>query len=72
MNIQTFSMISQAYLNPTLGGTMTGVDFWLWAVSHVPFDSKFLALFAALFGAGMVVMAERAEAAGISTWRQHR
>ena len=72
MNIQAFSMISQAYLNPTLGGTMTGVDFWLWAVSHVAFDSKFLALFAALFGAGIVVMAERADAAGVSPWRQHR
>lgn len=71
MNIQAFSMISQAYLNPTLGGTFTGVDFWLWLVAHVAFDSKFLALFAALFGAGMVVMAERAEAAGAVPWRQH-
>ena len=71
MNIQAFSMISQAYLNPTLGGTFTGADFWLWVVAHVGFDSKFLALFAALFGAGVVVMAERAEAAGAASWRQH-
>ena len=72
MNIQAFSMVTQAYINPTLGGSLAGVDFWLWAVSHVAFDSKFLALFAALFGAGMVVMAERAEAEGNSPWRQHR
>lgn len=72
MNIQAFAMISQAYLNPTLGGSMTGMDFWIWVVSHVAFDSKFLALFAALFGAGMVVMAERAEAAGDTPWRLHR
>ncbi|TQE99688.1 MAG: DUF418 domain-containing protein [Spiribacter salinus] len=72
MNIQAFSMISQAYSNPTLGGSLTGADFWLWAVSHVGFDSKFLALFAALFGAGMVVMAERAEAVGAVAWHQHR
>ena len=72
MNIQAFAMISQAYLNPALGGSMTGMDFWIWVVSHVAFDSKFLALFAALFGAGMVVMAERAEAAGDTPWRLHR
>ena len=72
MNIQAFAMISQAYLNPALGGSMTGMDFWIWVVSHVAFDSKFLALFAALFGAGMVVMAERAEAAGDAPWRLHR
>ncbi|WP_290650474.1 DUF418 domain-containing protein [Aquisalimonas sp.] len=72
MNIQAFSMISQAYINPTLGGTFEGVDFWLWALSHIAFDSKFLALFAGLFGAGIVVMAERAEAAGAVPWRQHR
>ncbi|QIT54093.1 DUF418 domain-containing protein [Aquisalimonas sp. 2447] len=72
MNIQAFAMISQAYLNPTLGGSMTGMDFWIWVVSHVAFDSKFLALFAALFGAGMVIMAERAEAAGDTPWRLHR
>lgn len=72
MNIQAFAMINQAYGNPTLGGTMTGADFWIWAVSHVGFDAKFLALFAALFGAGLVLMAERAEAAGASPWRQHR
>ena len=71
MNIQAFSTISQAYLNPTLAGTFQGVDFWLWAWSHIAFDSKFLALFAGLFGAGIVVMAERAEAAGAVPWRQH-
>lgn len=72
MNIQAFSMISQAYLNPTLGGNMEGVDFWLWAVSHVAFETKFLSLFAALFGAGLVIMAERAAAAGGRPWRLHR
>ncbi|WP_440997548.1 DUF418 domain-containing protein [Arhodomonas sp. SL1] len=71
MNIQAFSMVSQAYLNPTLGESLTGSDFWLWAIAHVGFDSKFLALFAALFGAGMVVMAERSEADGAGPWRQH-
>ena len=72
MNIQAFSMVAQAYINPTIAGSMAGLDFWLWAIAHVGFEGKFLGLFAALFGAGLVVMAERSEARGVNLWRRHR
>ena len=64
MNIQMFSMVNVAYMNPTLAGPMQGPDYWIWLVSHIAFENKFLAIFAALFGAGIVLMAERAELAG--------
>jgi len=72
MNIQSFAMVATAYVNPTLAGPMTGVDFWMWLAGHVLAEYKFISIFAALFGAGIVLMAERAEAAGVDPWRRHR
>lgn len=77
MNIQAFAMVAPAYINPTLinsdlAGSFTGVDFALWLVSHVLAEYKFLSMFAALFGAGIVLMAARNEAAGVDPWRRHQ
>ncbi len=71
MNIQAFAMVSAAYVNPTVAGPMTGSDFWLWLVAHVGFENKFLSIFSALFGAGLVLMAERAGATRGGAWRRH-
>lgn len=71
MNVQMFSMVTVAYVNPTLAGPMVGVDYWLWLLTHVGFENKFLAIFAALFGAGIVLLSERAEAAGRGGWYWH-
>ncbi|MEM9300433.1 MAG: hypothetical protein AAGA64_18910, partial [Bacteroidota bacterium] len=38
MNIQNFSMIGQAYINPTAYGNFTGVNQWVWIISHVVAD----------------------------------
>ena len=62
MNIQAFSMVGAAYMNPTAYGDLTGANYWVWYVSHLLFDQKFMALFSALFGAGIVLMWRRAEA----------
>lgn len=59
MNVQSFSMVSQAYFNPTAGGYFEGADWWIWLVSHVFFDMKMMNLFSMLFGAGIAMMAER-------------
>ncbi|MDX1587872.1 MAG: DUF418 domain-containing protein [Oleiphilaceae bacterium] len=72
MNIQAFAMVAAAYVNPTLAGPFEGVDFALWLVSHVLAEYKFLSLFAALFGAGIVMMARSSEAAGVDPWLRHR
>lgn len=64
MNIQSFSMISAAYINPAAYGDLSGANLWVWIVSHVLAADKFMSIFSMLFGAGIALMAERVEAAG--------
>jgi uncharacterized protein len=71
MNIQSFSMIAAAYLNPTAYGDFEGANFAVWLVSHLLADLKFMAIFSMLFGAGIVLMWERAEASGKSSVGLH-
>ena len=71
MNIQSFSMISAAYINPTAYGDLSGANLWVWIVSHVLAADKFMSIFSMLFGAGIVLMAERIEAAGGKPGRVH-
>lgn len=71
MNIQSFSMVSAAYINPTAYGDLTGANLWVWVVSHVLAADKFMSIFSMLFGAGIVIMAERIEAAGGTPGRVH-
>lgn len=60
VNIQSFSMPDSAYQNPLSYGDFTGVNFAVWCATYVLFDSKMMALFSMLFGAGIVLMSERA------------
>jgi uncharacterized protein len=64
MNIQYFSMISAAYWNPTAYGDLHGANFWVWLLSHVLADEKFMTIFSMLFGAGILLMTSHVEAAG--------
>jgi len=66
MNIQSFSMIMAAYLNPTAYGDLSGVNWWVWTLSNVVANEKFISIFSMLFGAGIVLMTGRAEAMGVS------
>jgi len=69
MNIQSFSMPIAAYPNPTAYGDLTGANLWVWIVSHLFFDQKFMAIFSMLFGAGILLMTGRA---GGDAGRVHR
>jgi uncharacterized protein len=71
MNIQSFAMIGAAYFNPTSYGDLTGANYMVWLLSHLFADMKMMALFSMLFGAGMVLMAERMEASGRRPARVH-
>ena len=71
INIQVFSMISAAYLNPTAYGDLSGVNGWVYILSHVLADQKFMTLFTILYGAGIVLMTSRAEARGASSAGVH-
>ena len=64
MNIQNFSMISAAYINPTAYGDLTGINKWVWILSHVLASAKFITIFSALFGAGILLFWEKAVTAG--------
>lgn len=71
VNVQSFGMISAAYLNPTAQSDLNGANYWAWLLTHVFFDTKFMSIFSMLFGAGIVLMAERAAATGRSAAGLH-
>ena len=60
MNIQSFSMIQAAYINPTAYGDFTGVNKVVWILSHTFADQKFMTIFSILFGAGIILFSQRA------------
>lgn len=64
MNIQAFSMISASYVNPTAYGDLTGFNGWIWTLSHLFADQKFMSVFSILFGAGVVLLSGKLESAG--------
>lgn len=71
MNVQAFSMPIAAYFNPNAWGSLEGADGVVWFLSHVLVDQKFMTLFSILFGAGIVLMAGKAEARAASSWPIH-
>jgi uncharacterized protein len=66
MNIVAFAMPFQAYMNPLAFGAEGPADIASWAFNFVFVDGKMRGLFSFLFGASMLLVIERAEAAGRS------
>jgi len=66
MNIQSYSMVDAAYMNPTAYGDLTGLNRWVWILSHLLAQLKFVTIFSLLFGAGVLLFTGRAEAKGYS------
>ena len=64
MNVQSFAMPQAAYFNPTAYGDLEGANLCVWVAGRLLADQKFLTIFSMLFGAGIVLMAGRAEARG--------
>ena len=62
MNIQAFAMPGAAYFNPTAYGDLNGPNFFTWLASYLLVDQKFMSIFSLLFGAGICLFADRAEA----------
>ena len=71
MNIQSYSMIEAAYINPTAYGDLSGVNRWVWMLSHIIADQKFMTIFSILFGAGILLMSNRVEEKGLNPVRFH-
>ena len=73
MNINSFGMIGSAYMNPTALGPPEGLDYVVWWIAHLLAEMKFMTIFSALFGAGIVLMWQRAKRGGRkSTWLHYR
>lgn len=65
MNIPIFSSLNSTVPNPLSYGEFTGADKWIWILSHIFADQKFMAIFSTLFGAGIFLMAESNKKKGI-------
>ncbi len=65
MNIQYFSQVSAAYLNPALTGPLAGANYWIWLVNHELFDEKMMGIFSMLYGAGIVLLCGNLESRGV-------
>lgn len=62
MNIIGFAFPGAAYINPMYTGGNAPGNLLLWAIGAVTIDGKMRALFAMLFGASMLLMAESGDA----------
>ena len=71
INVRVFSMPEQTLLNPTVYGDFTGLNYWTWFVGHVFAQSKFITVFSALFGAGVLLFVESKEDKGQDAVRLH-
>lgn len=71
MNIQFFSQPISAYSNPTSYGDFSGINFWIWAFSHVLFDQKFIAIFSLLFGVGVLIFLTNLTKKNLSPYKFH-
>ncbi len=64
MNVYAFAMPFPAYMNPYVMGGTDPLNLGVWIATHVLFDQKFMTIFSMLFGAGIVLGAERAAQRG--------
>jgi len=64
MNITSFSQINIAYMNPTIGAGLEGCNQYFHAFNYIFADTRFMSIFSILFGAGVVLFTNNAEAKG--------
>ena len=68
INILSFALPAAVRVVPTAAGPVSGADLLVWAVEWTAFESKMRGLFSLLFGASLLVVADRARAAGRGVW----
>ena len=64
MNIYVFAMPFPAYANPFIMGGTEIHNLGTWVFTHIVADQKFYSVFSMLFGAGLILMMQRAEQRG--------
>ena len=71
VNVVGFAMVEAAYFHPPTWGFDGLADRLMWFANFVLIDGKMRSLFSILFGASMLLVAERAEAGGESRAAVH-
>ena len=64
INIEYFAYPEETLFDPSRIGGFEGLDFWVWRLKTWFFSQKMMSIFSMLFGAGLILMAARAEEAG--------
>lgn len=68
MNIAGFALLPQAYGNPMADGGATGADLYAFLTTNLLFEGTMRGIFSLLFGASIVLLPQRMEAAGPGSW----
>ena len=71
VHIQLFAFPSLARWNPTAYGDFSGINWWVWVVTSVLADGKFISIFAMLLGVSIVMQPSRAGGRAVPAWRLH-
>jgi uncharacterized protein len=71
INIQVFAMCGYTFRNPIACGPLQGIEYWLWLLAYTLCAGKFATIFAMLFGAGIVLMADRRRASDLAPASTH-
>src|SRR5688572_8397209 len=71
VNVVGMAMLEYAYFYPPAFGFEAIGDRIMWAGNFLVVDGRFRSLFSILFGASMVLVIERAVAAGRKGWQVH-
>jgi uncharacterized protein len=66
MNTQSIGLPASAYFNPTDYGDQSTPNYLTWIIIHIFADTKFITIFSTLFGAGILLQADRSAARGLS------
>lgn len=70
-HIQLFAFPSLARWNPTAYGDLQGLNWWAWLATYILADGKFIAIFAMLLGASMLMVPGGASPRAVPVWRAH-
>ena len=63
MNITMFGL-PESYSDPTVYGGAEGINLWSWIIPQMAFEGTQRGMFSLLFGAGIILLTTRLEAAG--------
>ena len=62
MNMVAFAMPTAAYINPNVFDGSSALNHFIYSLFTIFADQKFMGLFSLLFGAGIILLAEKRKA----------